>query len=73
MQIKDRHIKHLTIDGKPSELVKELALGVTYALDKIEFQDNNGEKIPLSQAVIEFGQLLNLMGQKNSKELDGKE
>ena len=70
MQIKNRHVRQLAFEGKPKELIKELALGVTYTLERIELHEESGNKIPLSQAIVEFGQLLILMGEHNGEELD---
>lgn len=70
MKVKDRHIQRLALDGTTHELIKELALGVTYTLGKMAVSDKNGDKIPLSQMVIEFGQFLSLMGQHDAQALD---
>lgn len=70
MQVKNRRIKRLALDGTAPDLIKELALGVTFALDKIEVRDKGGDRIPLSQMVIEFGQFLSLMGQHDAQALD---
>ena len=67
LEIESEQVKRLTISGRGDDIYKDLCFAVIEVLKVIKPKNR-----PLSRAVIEFGQMMAVLGTVGKKELDGE-
>ena len=66
-EINGEKVTKLYLDGNVVDIYKELYRAVEHTLDKLELRDKDGEKRPLNEVLLEFGQFLAMLATMQTK------
>lgn len=71
-EINGEKVTKLYLDGSVLQIYKELYTVVAETLEKLELHNETGERKPLEQVVLEFGQFLAMVATVKAADKDGE-